>query len=197
MKNLLLLTLLIFTGCSVTSPPTTEYRITPTVKVTDYSSSVCKDKSLKIAQVFSVSSLMSKKMKYALNDYQEFSFSESEWAISPNRSITKAIVKSVRASNIFSNVTSFKSRSSSDMILETSVEDFMQYFTKGDKKSYVNVVMSMTLIDAKSSKSVATKTFTKRVDVKSINAYGGVDALNSAFGTILQEQNLWLESSCK
>jgi len=197
MKNLLLLTFLIFTGCSVTNAPITEYRIAPQVKSIDYSSSLCKDKSLKVAQVFSLSSLRSKKMNYALHDYQEFSFTESEWAISPNKSITKAIVKSVRASDIFSNVTSFKSRSSSDMILETSVEDFMQYFTNRDEKSYVNVVMSMTLIDAKSSKSVATKTFTKRVDVKSMNAYGGVNALNTALETILQEQNVWLESNCK
>ena len=197
MKSLLLLSFLIFTGCSVTHAPIAEYRIAPEVKVAQHSAKSCKDKSLKVGQVFSASSLMSKKMKYAQDDYKEFSFSESEWAISPNKAITKAIVKSVRSSNIFSNVTSFKSRSDSDMILETSVEDFMQYFTKENKKSYVNVVMSMTLIDAKSSKSVATKTFTKRVDVKSINAYGGVDALNSAFGTILQEQNLWLESSCK
>ena len=197
MKNLLLLTFLIFTGCSVTNAPIAEYRITPQVKSTSYNASSCKDKSLKISQVFSSSSLMSKKMKYAQDDYKEFSFSESEWAVSPNKAITKELVKSVRDTELFANVTSFKSRSRSDMILETSVEDFMQYFSGNNEKSYINIVMSMTLIDAKSSKSIETKTFVKRVDVESINAYGGVDALNRTFGVVLQEHSTWLESVCK
>jgi len=197
MKNLLLLTFLIFTGCSVTNPPIAEYRISPQVKSTNYNTSSCKNKSLKISQVFTSSSLMSKKMKYAQDDYKEFSFSESEWAVSPSKAITKELVKSVRETELFSNVSSFKSRSRSDMILETSVEDFMQYFSDSSKKSHVNIVISMTLIDTKSSKSVQTKTFTKKVDVDSINAYGGVEALNSAFGTVLEEHSEWLASVCK
>jgi len=196
MKNLLLLSFLIFSGCSVTNAPISEYRITPTLEKITLNAQMCKDKSLKIAQVFSSNSLMSKKMKYAQDDYKEFSFNESEWAVSPNNAITKELVKSVRDTELFSNVTSFKSRSRSDLILETSVEDFMQYFSTNNKKSYVNVVISMTLIDAKNSKTIETKTFAKKVNVESINAYGGVTALNSAFGTVLGENREWLESLC-
>jgi len=197
MRNLLLLSFLIFSGCSVTHAPIAEYRIAPTTHILPLNAQMCKDKSLKVAQVFSSTSLMSQKMKYAQDDYKEFSFSESEWAASPNKAITKELVKSVRGSELFSNVTSFKSRSRSDLILETSVEDFIQYFSANNEKSYVNVVMSMALIDAKSSKSIETKTFTKKVDVEFINAYGGVDALNSALGSVLLEHSKWLESICK
>jgi len=197
MKNLLLLSFLIFSGCSVTHAPIAEYRITPKLDKSTLNAKMCRDKSLKVAQVFSSSSLMSKKMKYAQDDYKEFSFSESEWAVSPNKVITKELVKSLRDTQLFSNVTSFKSRSRSDLILETSVEDFMQYFSTNNEKSYVNVVMSMTLIDAKSSKSIKTKTFIKRIDAKSINAYGGVTALNNAFEIVLTENREWLESVCK
>lgn len=197
MRNLLLLSFLIFTGCSVTYPPISEYRIAPEVKQIVHNTDSCKDKSLKISQVFSSSSLMSKKMKYAQDNYKEYYFSESEWADAPNKVITKELLKSVRATNIFSNVTSFKSRTKSDMILETSVEDFMQYFSDDSSKSYVNIVMTMSLIDAKSSKNIETKTFEKILEVESINAQGGVDALNSAFSTILSQSSLWLEDVCK
>lgn len=197
MKNLLLMSLLLFAGCSVTHSPVTEYRIAPQVKSEVFSSSACKDSSLKVAQVFSPNSLMSQKMKYAQGEFQEFSFSESEWADSPNRAITKELLKSIRETELFSSVTSFKSRSRSDMILETSVEDFMQYFESENEKSYVNIVMSMTLINSKNSKTVATKTFQKRVEVTPLNAEGGVSALNSAFGEVLQEHLLWLKESCR
>ena len=197
MKSLLLVVILIFTGCSVTSAPVTEYRIDPQVKFEVSDAHTCKDKSLKITQVFSSTSLMSKKMKYAEDDLKENSFSQSEWAISPTKAITKELVKSIRASQLFSTVTSFKSRSRSDIILETSVEDFMQYFNTKSKKSYVSVVVSMTLVDSKSSKTLETKTFEKKVDVSSFDAYGGVKALNTAFEILLIENNKWLESLCK
>ena len=197
MRNLLLLTFLIFTGCSVTHAPISEYRIAPEVKPILHSAESCKAKSLKISQVFSSSSLKSKKMKYAQENYKEFSFSESEWADAPNKAITKELVKSVRATELFSNVTCFKSRSKSEMILETSVEDFMQYFSDDNSKSYVNVVMTTSLIDTRSSKSIQTKTFEKKLEVETLSAQGGVDTLNSAFASVLEEHSLWLEGVCK
>lgn len=136
-------------------------------------------------------------MKYAQENYKEFSFSESEWADAPNKAITKELVKSVRATELFSNVTCFKSRSKSEMILETSVEDFMQYFSDDNSKSYVNVVMTTSLIDTRTSKSIQTKTFEKKLEVETLSAQGGVDTLNSAFAIVLEEHSLWLESVCK
>ena len=140
---------------------------------------------------------MSQKMRYVQGDYKEFSFTKSEWTQSPNASISDELLKSIRDTEIFKSVNSYKSRSKSNLILETNVEDFMQYFSEDSKTSYVNIELSVTLIDAMELSPISSTTFTKRVNVKSVNAKGGVEALNKALSELLVDVNNWLELECK
>ena len=192
----LALSIFVLAGCSVTTPAVSEYRINIYPNAKEFNSTACREESLKVEQAFSSTSLMSSKMRYAIGDYKQFAFTQSEWAESPNRAITDEVVQYIKAGNIFKNVQSSQSRTFNRYILEVHIEDFMQYFSKDEKQSFANVRIAFTLIDAQASKVVAAKTFSSKVKAKTIDAQGGVEALNSALKDILNKSLKWLDESC-
>lgn len=196
-KILILLGVVLLSGCSTIKNPMTEYRIVLESPESQSAVSGCKEKSLKIAQAFSPSALMSLRMDYAESNNRVFSYSESQWRESPNHYVTQQILKEIRAMNLFKNVQVSKSRSRNSWILETNIEDFMQHYSDDLKESFANVVISLTLIDYKSNSVVATKTFTSKVKSKTLDAQGGVKALNSALTIILEQNREWLNGVCK
>lgn len=194
---LLVVSLFIFNACTVTEPHVTEYRISAKHTEVEFSAKKCQNKSLKIAQAFSANYLMSKKMRYAKDEYNEFSFTQSEWSRSPNRAITDEIVKSIRRTDLFKSVQGYKTRSRSNLVLESRIEEFSQYFVSDEQQSYVRIVIAMSLIDVKSGEIIDTTKLTKSIDVNEINAKGGVKALNQALSTILKDANIWLNEVCE
>ena len=198
MKTILTILALFLSACTTTLPPVQEYRVAPKLDlVQTQESSICKDKSLKVSQVFGNSFLKSTDMHYVIGEYKELSFTESAWSDSLAKLLTSEILTTLREAGIYHNVESYRSRSDADYVLESSINDFMQYFDKDAKKSYVVVDITMSLVDVKSSKVIATKRFYKRVEAKDVNAKEGVVALNSAFKDVLQQSVVWLKSSCK
>jgi len=198
--KLIIITIAIFllSGCTTTKPSITEYKITAkSLEVKKNGVEGCKDKSLKISQAFSSSSLMSLKMDYTQGENKIFSYSQAQWNESPNYSITNEILKNIRASKLFKNTQISKSRSKNSLILEINIEDFLQYYSQDLKNSFVNIVISLTLIDAKTDVIVATKTFSSNVKTDTLNAYGGVEALNSALSDILTQNIEWINGVCK
>lgn len=193
----LLTALFLLSGCTTTSAPMTEYRLLSTETKMPLNAQGCKDKSIKIGLAFGANSLMAQKMKYAKDEFGEYAFSNSQWSEGPNTAITQEILQSVRASNLFANVQNYKSRSISKYILESSVEEFIQYFDTEENSSYSVIRISFTLVDTKSSDVIQSLIVSKKVDVKELNARGGVKALSEALTQILQEKNLWLNEVCK
>ena len=197
MKYILILLALLLTGCTLHSPLVSEYRISPEIQEQTLNSSSCKSKSIKIAHVFSPSSLMSKKMNYTQDEHKEFTYNESEWSQSPARSITAELLTSIRDTKIFKNVSNFKSRSRSQLILETNVEDFIQHYKDENRESFAKVTLSFSLVDTKTSNTLDSITISKEVEVDTLDAEGGVVALNHALSLVLQENNTWLNGVCK
>lgn len=199
MVKIIIVAIAIFSlsGCVSTQPPMTDFRVNTELKIINSDSTKCLDKSLKVTQAFSTSAIMSVKMNYTQGPYKQFVYSESQWADSPNRAITSEIVKLLREAKLFKNVQISKSRSKSDFILEINIEDFMQYFNDDSTKSYANVIVSLSLLDAATNSVIATNTFESRVDVKSLNANGGVEALNKALANVLDQTNAWFIGVCK
>jgi len=197
MPILIIILFFIVTGCSITVPTIAEYRLTQKISNTTYDAKECKRKSLKVMQSFSPNNLMSKEMAYVQKGYQEFAFTESEWAQSPNRAINSKLVESLRASQVFANVSSYKSRSKNNLVLESNIEEFIQYFQKKNQKSFVRIVLYLSLIDSKSSEILSSTRITKELDVKHMNAQSGVDSLNKALNKALEDTNKWLNGVCK
>jgi len=197
MKLISIIIIFILSGCTTVKLSITEYKIvvdSPNIK-----SNVdgCRDKSLKIAQAFSSNSLMSLKMDYAQEKSKIFSYSQAHWSESPNHSITMNLLKEIRDSGFFKNVQISKSISRNNWILEINIEDFLQYYSEDLKSSFAKVAINLTLIDSKNNIIIATKTFVSKVDVKTLNADGGVEALSSAFSNILTQNLEWLNEVCK
>lgn len=187
----------LFVGCTTVKPHISEYRINTDIQTNNFVQGKCSSKSLKIAQAFSSTALMSKNMNYALGDYKLESYTQSEWAESPNRAITVELLKMIQNAKLFESVQIAKSRSKTSLLLETNIKDFMQYYSVDEKSSYVNVVIDLALIDAESSRVVTSKSFSQKLDAESLNAGGGVKALNSALQIVLKEQSKWLSEVCK
>ena len=160
-------------------------------------SSGCREKSLKISEAFSSSSLMSLQMNYMQDSSEIYAYSQAQWNNSPNQEVTSQVLKVVRASKLFKNTQSAKSRSRSNLILETHIEDFMQYFNKDLTASHSSVSMNVTLIDAKTSSVIASKTFTSKKDAQTLDASGGVQGLDSALEDVLVQSIEFLNEVCK
>lgn len=199
MLKVIFISTLIFllSGCSAPQPPVTEFRINSKVISGDFSSKGCLQTSIKVAQAFSSNTLMSKDMNYAQGSHKQFSFSQSQWADTPNRAVSSEIAKLLRDIKLFESVLVSKSRSRSSWLLETNIEEFMQYFNEDSTKSHANVVVSLTIVDTGTGKVVATKTFSSIVDTKSLDADGGVEALNRALLDVLQQSSEWFGGVCK
>ena len=197
--KLLYIVLAVFTltGCSTTIPSVAEYRISTQENSKSFTQSSCSDKSLKVAQAFSSSSLMTLNMNYGQGPHKRFVYTQSQWAESPNSAITAEILKSIKSTKLFKSVQVSKSRSNNNLLLETSIEDFMQYFSEDEKSSYANVIINLSLIDTSSNRVVATKTFDSKVEVLTIDADGGVVALNQALENTLLESVEWFGEVCK
>jgi len=188
----------LFMACSRTYPSVTEYRIAPNgVTSTELVQSSCKDDTLKVSQVFVKSSLMSKEMKYVVGEYKEYAFNQSEWAEYPNKAITDVIVEYLSHANIFSNVSSYKSFSISTYTLETNVAEFTQHYSKDEKKSFVRLDITFSLVDNQTGKIVDSKHIFKEKKIKAIDAQNGVIALNELLFSSLREMHIWLAKSCK
>ena len=189
--------LFFLTACSTTYPAVTQYRIEAENLQKSSSVNACKKHSLKVAQAFVRSSLMSKKMKYVVGTYQEGTFNQSEWAEDLNRAITDAIVSSLRDANLFETVTSYKSTSVAEYTLESSVSEFTQHFSEDEKSSFVKLDIAFMLVDNASGKALATKRIVKEMSTKSADAKGGVAALNSLLQKSLREMQTWIVKSCQ
>ncbi len=187
----------LLSGCTTTLPPMTEFRVNPALKTMSSDSTQCLDKSLKVAQSFSTTAIMSVKMNYAQGLHKQYVYSESQWADSPNRAINAAIVKLLKTTRLFKSVLTSKSRSKSNLTLEINIEDFIQYFNDDASKSYVNAIISLSLLDTATNSVIATNRFESRVNTKSLDASGGVMALNKALEDILEQTNTWFIGVCK
>ncbi len=193
----IMLFIFLLSGCTIKKPPVTEYKIALKTLTSDTPSVGCRGKSLKVSQAFSSSSLMSLQMNYVQGNSKIYTYSQSQWNSSPNQEISSQIVKILRESKLFKSTQSSKSRSKSDLILEINIDDFIQYYNEDLSESHSNVVISLTLIDARSSKVLQTKTFSAKSAVKTLDASGGVKGLDVAFNDVLTQSLEFLNEVCK
>ncbi|MFA5454220.1 MAG: hypothetical protein WC272_02765 [Sulfurimonas sp.] len=197
MRAILIILTILFSGCTTIKPPVTEYSIVTKELKKESVESGCVNKSLKIVQAFSSNSLMSLNMEYTQETNRVFSYSQSQWRESPNSLVTSELLKSISNSKLFGSVHPSKSRAKSDLILETNIDEFMQYFAQDMKKSFVHVGFSLTLIDAKTNSVIKSQYFSSKADAKTLDAEGGVEATQNALSEIIFQNIDWLSGVCK
>ena len=195
--SLLFVVLFGLSACTKTQPYIKQYKLDTYVHTNVDKQTMCKEKTLKVAHAFSSNSLMLDKMNYMSDTYQMDTFTQSQWIETPNKAITMQTIKAVEYAQMYKNVVGVESRLHSDYILENSIEDFVQYFSKDETESYVKVVIVATLIDAKTKTTLGHKRFEKIKKSSSLDAYGGVVALNQALTVVLEDEVKWLGETCR
>jgi len=191
-KIVLIYIALFLSACVSPSPAPQEFIMMPNLKLNAVKAQNRVLKTIKIENSYSDIIFKSANMYYVENKEKQFSFSKSKWALPLNNMINENIIKMVRDLKLFQFVQSAKSKTKSDFILESNINDFKQYFENKDSKSYVNASITFTLIDNKSHEILANKTFQSKVDVDTLNAVGGVKALKLSLNNILVDSSLWL-----
>ncbi len=73
----------------------------------------------------------------------------------------------------------------------------MQFFSKDLKESHIEVILNLSLIDAKTNTILQNKTFRSRVETKSLDARGGVEAFKNALSEIMSQNIEWLDGVCR
>ena len=192
--------LLLLGGCSVkSSPPVDEYTI---VLKPDTTSSVpfsekCSKKSIKLLEPFGAYEFSTNDLYYVLLPNQENRYNLSSWSQSISGTLYAEILNAISTSKIFGSVANYSSISKNDYILEMEIHDFKQYFSSDMKHSYVIADITFTLVEAKRFRIIAQKEFRKKLDTKTLDAKGGVEALNDAFNEIVPEVLSWLTGVCR
>jgi len=184
-------------ACTTTKPAITDFKLDVDLENIIVDANGCKSKTIKVSKAFSEDSMKSLKMDYIQDKNKVFSYSQSQWLSSPSNIISKKIFFSLRDSKLFKYVNLDMSQSNSEYIMEIIIEDFMQYYTEQLDTSYVNVKININIIDTTDSSIVASQNFSSKVDTKSLDAQGGVEALNIALSDVLKQNIKWLNGVCK
>ena len=197
MKYIGLVLLILFSGCSTTHPPVVTYKIDPQIKTNNKTTLKYPTSTLKVSETFVDHSLRGIKIKYIDANQREYSYNNSRYAQELNLAITNSIIKTIKDAKIFKNVVSYRSKAKAQLYLEVNLYEFMQYFSKDEKKSYVKVDIDLDLIDNKTLKIIKSKRFKKQKDTNSADAHGGIEALNETLAEIEKEIIIWLGNDDK
>lgn len=188
---------LVFSGCVSPKPAMKEFTLDTNTNVVLNAAKSCKDKDIKVAKPFSDPSLVRYEMRYTKGNIQEFPYSQSQWANTPADMIYASEVELIRKLQLFKSVQVSNSKTKNDLLLETNIDDFMQYFDANVTSSYARVMMTFTLVNTATHEVIKTKTFISKKDAKTLDAEGGVRALNAALSSVLQNAGEWLKEVCK
>ena len=191
MRTLLLILAILLSGCSVTTPSMTHYRIDPNMQIKP--SQVPMQKySVKVIPIFSNSSLSNNAMHYRVGEYKEYTYTQASWVESPNRAVANRLTQALADSKLFNGVYSYKSINKGDLVLEVDLGEFIQSFDEQNKTSSVKAAMHLHLIERDSGKLIASKNFVKTLQSKTLDAKGGVAGLNMVLGEMMEETVAWL-----
>jgi ABC-type uncharacterized transport system auxiliary subunit len=183
----------VFSGCATHYTAPNSYILSlEQQSVMKDSVETCTQASLEVADVFVPRSLLSRKIYYTVAGLEAYSYAHAEWLERPKELFTNFIQRRVQDAHIFSTVVSYRSQAEGEYLLESRVDEFMQYYDKDLKASYAVAKITFRLIDKKSAKVLKEYYFDKKIDVKTANARGGVEALNSLMNDAVQSLVKWL-----
>ena len=112
------------------------------------------------------------------------------WAEQPASALTETLVQSAECSGIFRNVTARPAGISADYALSAGLIRFEHEVTAGNSAAIVT--LRAELADLRSRTLSASRLFSARVDTRSSDSAGAVNALTEASWKIGTELNEWL-----
>ena len=189
--------ILVLTGCSHKDTHaidiyTLKYNKSSNLKHTVYFT----DKTLKIALPKSTKEIRRDKILYTKTTHQREAYAYSRWSDTPNHMTMQFLVTLLNQHKLFKAVIPESSIADSQLLLESNIEDFYQFFDK-ENQSFGIVKIQCFLIDQKSKKIISKHYFDLKIPSSSANAKGGVQALNLALEQIASQLITWLAQHLK
>ncbi len=184
-------------GCGMkTTPPVDEYTLRPHIQTTVTQSGQCREKTLKVLAPFASYEYTTNDLHYIVDDYEEGTYNQSSWSKAITSNVYYAVLSTTRNNDLFKNVENYTSIADSDLVLEMEITEFKQHYRKDLKHSYVVVDITFSLVDKKRYKIMEQKRFYKKLRTETLDAKGGVDALNEAFTQVMEEMLVWIGKVC-
>ncbi len=188
-----ILMILIFSGCGSKNGKAIDIY---TLKYNEFSSKqtsfVQTDKIIKIATPKSTKEIKKNKILYAKMPYQREAYAYSRWSDTPNHLIEQFLVSLLNENGLFKAAVPATSKAKSQWILESTIENFYQYFDEKNR-SFGVVKIRFFLINQKDKKLIVKHYFKAKVPTSSLDAKGGVKALNEALEQIGIQLSNWLK----
>jgi len=147
--------------------------------------------TLKIAPPKARPSLISKLFYYREGENQIGSYLYSQWVDAPGTMLDRLLYTSLQQSRLFSTTLPGSSNASSDLVLESMLYDF-SHRIDSEGKSVGIIDITYTLIDTKTKKVIGSQRFTTSSPAPTMDAQGGVIALDRAATRIIVQCTEWL-----
>jgi ABC-type uncharacterized transport system auxiliary subunit len=193
------LVLLFVSGCSLQTKVAahTQYRLQVSPQTQSFSASTCKENVLQLKNIISYDPIATRSIYYQVGDLKLASYSESNWESPLFKTVESSLISNMRDAKIFKDVISSHSSAKPDFILEYSVTEFIQHFSEDMNRSYATVKIHFALLENKNSKLLYSTDIEKKVPSATLDAEGGVKALQEALGDASKDANIWLNVQCE
>ncbi len=201
MKKLLFFTLILLfaSGCSLQTKvgAHTQYRLKTPPQQESFVATKCKDDVLVLKNIINYDPLTSRSITYQVGDLKLASYADSNWESPLFKTLDAVLLSNIRETKIFKDAIASRSSAKADFILEYSVGEFIQHFSEDMNSSYALVNFHVALLDVTSSKLLYASTIEKKIPSQTLDAQGGVTALQEALGAVMEETNIWLHTQCQ
>ena len=182
-------------GCVTVSTPAIDvYTIDTTCEANNSTQRKTKSpKILKVLEPRSSTSIASQHILYQKNEFTQNPYAYSAWNDAPNKMLGSLFLSCISKNSIFTAVLPSRSKGKSDFLLESMLLDFYHNVNiDGSSEGRVRIVFY--LIEKKNGRVIATKEFFSKVDSNTLDAKGGVKALNDSSKSIALTLTQWISS---
>ena len=177
-----------------TVPAIDSYTISTSCELSQSSEQMAKhSKVLKIAMPKSTTAIMSQGLLYQKNEFIQNPYAYSRWSDSPNKMLTSLFLSCINKRAAFKSVLPSYSKGKADYLLESTLLEFYHHINP-DGSSEGRVRVSFYLIESQSGEVVAINEFFSSVEAETLDAKGGVRALNEASKRVALNLSQWLSS---
>ena len=191
---LLLILALVQVACvTEPQPPVTEYALSPRIQAQGANDGKL-PLVLKLAPVSASQIYMSTDILYVGDDYQRNPYAYSRWVDSPVHMLQLVLQDGLERSGLFQAVLPSTSLLGADLRLETTLYDFSHHML-ADRKSEAVIRLGFHLMDVRKSRLLASRQFELRMPAPSLDAEGGVAAINAAVASLFPRLIDWLKEA--
>ena len=181
-------------GCTATTPSVNEYTLlsSKTIQPTTIPLS---SKSLSVSLSKSIPSLSTKNLIYLRENGETGAYLYSRWNDTPTALIQRSLITSLYENALFTSLSSSNSLAQADWVLESDLDAFYHRFTHTKSEGYIDI--TYRLIDTRTKRLLGSKRFSISSPAPTMDATGGVDALQKATHELNTQCILWLTTLTK